>query len=86
MNKGRPNHQEDSPSRKKVVLVPIDAEKLGIKELPLTNVPLINHLQECAESYRLINDEVFCLLCKHNRIGEPITALNSTGTAKHLSF
>lgn len=67
---------KDTTNRKRVILVPFDPEKIRIKELPLTNVPLINHLQECAESYRLVKDESFCLRCKQNRIGEPITALN----------
>ena len=76
MGNSNSDNANDSMKRNSVVLVPIDPEKLGIKEQPFTNVPLINHLQECAESYRLIKDEEFCLKCKQNRIGEPITALN----------
>lgn len=49
---------------------------LGIKEDRLISIPLINHLQECAEIERLIYDNQFRKRCQTNHLGDPITALN----------
>lgn len=63
-------------NKKTIRLVEIDPKKLGIKKQPFTNIPLINHLQECAEIYRLIHDEEFQRKCRNASPTSPVTALN----------
>lgn len=68
-----------SGSPRKIRLVPLDDEVVRMVEaaqMPFINIPPINHLQECAETYRLINNDIFCEKCRQNKIGEPIIALN----------
>ncbi|MFN0279054.1 MAG: hypothetical protein ACKVRN_10690 [Pyrinomonadaceae bacterium] len=68
-----------SPSRKKIVLVPLDAEttdKIKAAQRPFVNIPAVNHLEECAEYSRLIRDEEFCAQFKNTKLGVPIKALD----------
>lgn len=68
-----------SGNPKKVRLVRLDEEmvrKIEAAQMPFVNIPPINHLQECAESYRLISNDTFCEQCRQNKVGEPIVALN----------
>ncbi len=63
-------------SKRKFVLYEIDPKAWGIKESKLTNIPLISHLQECAEIERLIHLDEFCSQSTKKRRDQPITALS----------
>lgn len=67
-----------NPPEKKtrsIKLYPFDPAKLEIREAPFKNIAVINHLQECAEIYRLIHNEEFRQKCRSASPTNPVKIL-----------